>query len=133
MRSALLVVALLVAPVVAADDKPVVKELPTKELKVAPARGGKATEPTEIKSAEELAKNAVLKGAAEEVKKLVDFGKEKLLVFAWSGSGQDKVAVTGETEDGKTALTVTYTRGLTRDLRQHVKLFVVPKDAEVKK
>lgn len=133
MRSALLVIAFLAAPVLAAEDKPVVKELPTKDLKVTPARGGKAGEPTEIKSADDAAKNAVLKDAADDVKKLVNFDKEKLLVFAWAGSGQDKVAVTGETKDGKTVVTVTYTPGLTRDLRQHVKLFVVPKDAEVAK
>lgn len=133
MRSAILAVMILAAPTLAADDKSVVKELPTKELKVTPARGGKATEPTEIKSADDLAKNPTLKDAADDVKKLVNFEKEKLLVFAWAGSGQDKVAVTGETKDGKTAVTVTYTPGLTRDLRQHVKLFVVPKDAEIKK
>ncbi len=56
-----------------------------------------------------------------------------MLVFAWAGSGGDKVALTDETKDGKTVLTVTYTRGLTRDLRQHVKLFMVPKGAEIKK
>jgi hypothetical protein len=59
----------------------------------------------------------------------VDFAKEKVAVFAWAGSGQDKVAA-GEVKD-KTAV-FTYTRGLTRDLRQHVKIFAVPKDAEVK-
>lgn len=133
MRKAMLVLALVAAPALAADDKSVVKELSTKELKVAPARGGKATQPIEIKTADELSKNAVLKNAADDVKKLVDFEKEKLLVFAWAGSGQDKVAVTAETKDGKTVLAVEYTRGLTRDLRQHVKLFAVPKNAELKK
>ena len=54
-------------------------------------------------------------------------------MFAWSGSGQDMVAVKGDTKDGKTALTVSFTPGRTRDLRPHVKLFVVPKDAEIKK
>ena len=45
----------------------------------------------------------------------------------------DKVAA-GElkTADKKTTAPFTYTRGLTRDLRRHVRLFVVPKDAEVK-
>ncbi|MDY3552200.1 hypothetical protein R5W24_001280 [Gemmata sp. JC717] len=133
MQHALLAMAFLAVPALAADDKPVVRELQTKELNVAPARGGKAGEPAEIKSADDLAKNPVLKDAADDVKKLVNFENEKLLVFAWDGSGQDKIAVTGETKDGKSVLTLTYTPGLTRDLRQHVKLFVVPKGAEIKK
>lgn len=133
MRSAILAAVFLAAPLNAADDKSVVKELDTKELKVTPVRGGMAAEPTVIKSAEELAKDPVLKDAADDIKKSVDFTKEKLLVFAWSGSGQDKVTVTGETKDGKTALTVEYTRGFTRDLRSHVKLFIVPSGAEIKK
>ncbi|MBP3958159.1 hypothetical protein J8F10_23160 [Gemmata sp. G18] len=132
MRSAILATLFLAAPVLAAEEKSVVKEIPTKDLKVKVPDGGKASEPTEIKTADDLAKSPVLKDAADDVKKSVDFSKEKLLVFAWAGSGGDKVALTGDTKDGKTALAVTYTRGLTRDLRQHVKLFVVPKDAEVK-
>lgn len=63
----------------------------------------------------------------------IDFEKEKLLVFAWAGSGRDKVSVTDETKDGKTLLKINYTPGLTRDLRQHAKLFVVPKGAEMAK
>ncbi len=133
MRGAILAVVFLAAPVLAAEEKSVVKEIPTKDLKVTPAKGGKPTEPAVIKSADELAKCPVCGGAADDIKKHVDFAKEKLLVFAWSGSGQDKVAVTGATKDGKTELTVTHTPGLTRDLRPHVKLFVVPKDAEIKK
>lgn len=134
MRTALLAAALIAAPAVAADDKPLVKELPTKDLKLAPPPddgGVSFGGPAVVASAAELEKNPVLKDAAAEVKKLIDFDKQKLLVFAWSGSGQDKVAVTAEVKDGKTALAVTYTPGRTRDLRQHVKLFAVPKDAEL--
>ncbi len=133
MRSAILAAVFLAAPVLAAEDKLVVREIPTKDLKVAPVRGGKPTEPATVATADELAKSPVVGGAADALAKQIDFTKEKLLVFAWAGSGQDKVAVTGETKDGKTVLTVAYTPGLTRDLRQHVKLFVVPKGAEIKK
>jgi hypothetical protein len=90
-------------------------------------RGGKATEPTAIKSADDLAKSPALKDSADAIKKEVDFDTQKLVFFAWSGSGGDKIA-----PDAKTAGTFTYTAGLTRDLRPHVHLFVVPKDAEVK-
>jgi hypothetical protein len=111
----------------AGDDKAAVREIPTKELKVVPPKGGKATAPTEVKSAEELARNEALKGAAEAIKKQVNFDKEKLVFFAWAGSGQDRV-----TPDETAPGTFTHTRGLTRDLRRHVRLFAVPKDAAVK-
>jgi hypothetical protein len=119
------VAALFVGPLAAADDKPV-KEIPTQGLKIVPPKGGKATAPTEIKGAEELAKNEALKGAADAIAKQVNFEKEKLVFFAWSGSGQDKVA-----PDAKAPGTFTYTRGLTRDLRRHVRLYAVPKGAKV--
>jgi hypothetical protein len=120
------VAALFAGSFAAADDKAAVREIPTKGLKVLPPKGGKATAPTEIKSADELAKNEALKGAADAITKQVNFETEKLVFFAWSGSGQDKVA-----PDEKSPGAFTYTRGLTRDLRRHVRLFAVPKDAKV--
>ena len=84
-----------------------------------------------MKSPEALEKDPVLKDAAADLKKQIDFDKQKLLVFVWSGSGQDKLAVTAASKDGKTALAVEHTPGRTRDLRQHVKLFAVPRDAEL--
>lgn len=132
MRACAMLVALMVPALAAAEDKKVVKEIPTKDLKLKVPEGAKAGVPAVVTSAEELTKCPVCGGEADAIKKQVDFSKEKLLVFAWSGSGQDKVNVTGETKDGKTTVTTTYTPGKTRDLRQHVKLFVVPKDALVK-
>jgi hypothetical protein len=113
-------------------DKPAIKEISTKDLKLAFPRGGKATEPKEIKTAEELAKNEVIGGEAKAIQKHLDFEKQKLVVFAWGGSGQDKLAGELKTADKKTTAVFTYTRGLTRDFRQHIHLFAVPKDAEVK-
>ncbi len=74
----------------------------------------------------------MLKDASDAIKKHVDFAKEKLVVFMWQGSGGDKLAADLKTADKKTTATFTLTPGLTLDLRQHTKLFVVPKDAEVK-
>lgn len=133
MRACAILTVLLLGIPVQAEDKAVVKELPTKDLKIAFPEGGKATEPTTIASAEALAKSPILKDAAEALAKQVDFKTEKLVVFAWGGSGQDKVALVAKEKDKKTALVIEYTRGLTRDFRQHVKLFVVPKDAEIAK
>ena len=117
----------------AADDKPAVKEIPTKDLKVKfPEKGGKATEPTIYTAAEDVAKSPVVGGAVEEIKKQVNFDKEKLVVFACGGSGGDKLATDITVADKKTTAVFTLTRGLTRDFRQHTHLFVVQKDAEVK-
>src|SRR5438045_2034971 len=99
MRACAIVAALFASCVVgAADDKkekdkdkPAVKEIPTKDLKLTFPKTGKATEPTTVKTAEELAKNPVVGAAADDIKKQIDFEKQKLLVFAWSGSGQDIV------------------------------------------
>jgi hypothetical protein len=135
MRACAILTALFVASLApAADDKdkPAVKEIPTKDLKLTFPKGGKATEPKEIKTAEELAKSEVVGGAADAIKKQVNFEKEKLVVFAWGGSGQDKLTPELKTADKKTTAVFTYTRGLTRDFRQHIHLFAVPKDAEVK-
>lgn len=119
MRFALAVtVALGILGATIAEEKSVVRELEAPKVK----GEGKATEPKIITSADDLKK--VLPDAKIEV----DFKKEKLVLFTWAGSGGDKVAGAG---DAKT-VTFTLTRGLTRDLREHVKLFAVPKDAEVK-
>jgi hypothetical protein len=134
MRTCAIVAALFAGSLaLAGQDKPAVKEIPTKDLKVKfPEKGGKATEPAEIKTAEELAKSPVAGGAADEIKKQVNFDKEKLVVFAWGGSGGDKLATDLKTADKKTSAVFTLTRGLTRDFRQHIHLYVVPKDADVK-
>jgi hypothetical protein len=67
------------------------------------------------------------------MKKHVDFAKEKLVVFAWAGSGQDKLTPVLPT-DGKKAV-FTYKVGATDDFHRHGAIFAVPKDAtvEVKK
>lgn len=133
MRTAMLVALFLAAPVLAADEKPAVKEIPTKDLTLTfPVKGTGTTTPDVFTSADDVAKSSLLQKAAEAIGKQVDFKKEKLVVFTWKGSGQDKLDAEAKTTDGKTTVAFTYTPGKTRDLRQHIHLFVVPKDAEVK-
>src|SRR5829696_6869802 len=103
MRACAILAALVVGPLaLAADEKPAVKEIATKDLKLAFPQRGKATEPATITSTEDLAKNAVTKDAADDLKKQVDFTKEKLVVFTWGGSGGDKLATDLKTADKKT-------------------------------
>jgi len=93
---------------------------------------GKATEPTVITSAEELAKAIQDAAAVEAIQKEVDFKKEQVLFFQWAGSGQDKITFDLGEGDKASEVTFSYKRGLTRDLRQHKKLFVLPKDTKFK-
>ena len=136
MRACAMLAVFVVGSLAVADDKekdkPAIKELDTKDMKLVPPQRGKATEPTTIASAEELAKNQTVKDSADAIKKQVDFEKQKLVVFAWAGSGQDKITPELKTADKKSTAVFAYTRGLTRDLRQHIHLYVVPRDAEVK-
>ncbi len=115
-----------------AEDKPEVRALNMKDVKlVQPKDLGAAPKPVEIKTADELAKAGIFADDAsrDAVKKQVNFDKEKLVVFAWSGSGGDKIA--GElSKDGKAAV-FNFKAGLTDDLRRHQLVFAVPKDAKV--
>src|SRR5262249_19989758 len=96
-----------------------------------PPPSGRFDKPTEITSAEELARAFPREGAQAKIKKEVDFTTQKLLFFAWAGSGQDKLSF--KAGDGeKPVIIFTYEPGRTKDLRPHIHLYVVPKDATVK-
>src|SRR5262249_9569791 len=85
---------------------------------------GNVKNPTVFDSADELAKAFKNEDTLAAIKKEVDFKKQKLLVFGWSGSGGDKLAFT----TGKEKVTFQYTPGKTRDLRQHFHAYVLPKE-----
>lgn len=123
----------LVLPLNADDkEKPMaVREIDLKGLKLEPARGGFAN-PVEITTVEALAKSFPDKEVREKLEKQVDFGKQRLLYFAWAGSGQDKVSATTVEEDGKKVVAITFKQGLTKDLRRHFRLFAVDKDVPFK-
>jgi hypothetical protein len=132
MKSVMCAVAVLVAgPAFACEIPPDVFNLETKGVKFDFSKGGNAPKPVEIKSAEELANSPLFADAAsrEAIKKQVNFAKEKLVVFVWSGSGQDKLS--GQLiKRGGTAV-FTYKVGRTDDLRRHAYLFAVPNYAKV--
>ncbi len=56
---------------------------------------------------------------AQSVPEQVDFEKQIVLVFAWRGSGQDKLDYV-VAESFPEQITFTYRPGRTRDLRPHV-------------
>ena len=133
MRLLALLAAFTLVSVAVAEDKPAVRALDLKG--VALKHDGNEPKPAEIKSAEELAKAGVFADAAgrDALKKQIDFAKEKLVVFAWSGSGGDKLTPSLAADGKKVAFA--YKAGLTDDIQRHGHAFAVPKDAtvEVKK
>lgn len=59
-----------------------------------------------------------------KLKAQVNFDKQILLIFAWRGSGQDKIGST-IAESFPEQITFAYTRGRTRDLRPHVLIYAL--------
>lgn len=104
-----------------------VREIDLKDVKVPAAKeGAKWSEPTVIKTEDELRK-VFGDDAAKAMK--VDFTKEYLALFQWSGSGGDKLTHTPDAKDGKTTVTTSMKPGLTKDLRQHAHLIALPAGA----
>src|SRR5262249_8305450 len=110
-----------------------VRELDLKGL--TQQRTGQVEKPTVIRSAEELAEAFPEKELRERLTREVDFGKQQLLLFAGSGSGQDQFpAQVGYCPKDYSRTIVDrvrfrYQRGATDDVRHHVRLFVMPKQA----
>jgi len=130
MRLPLFVV-LLIVPVALADEvEPKDKKVVARQLDVKglPGVRGALTEPTKIASKEELEKVIDDKALREAILKQVDLKKEFLLLFRWSGSGQDKLTMNQD----KGKVTFDYAPGKTRDLRMHAKLFALPNKTEYK-
>ncbi|WP_425614599.1 hypothetical protein NA78x_004472 [Anatilimnocola sp. NA78] len=110
---------------IAADDP--IKQVDAVQPK--PEAFAKATraKPLELKSKEEAAEFF----AAEQLESLlkqVDFDKQTVLVFAWKGSGQDKLShLVAESFPEQIFFTVTPGRTRARDLRPHMQVYVLKK------
>jgi hypothetical protein len=114
------------------DEDSAVKEIPTKDLKIAfPENPGGVMKPDVITSAEQLTKAPALRGAAEAIGKRVNFDKEKLVFVAWRGASDDKFALGVKFIDAKPALAFQAVPGTRTDLFKHTRLFVVPKEVGV--
>ncbi|GIW81530.1 MAG: hypothetical protein KatS3mg105_3337 [Gemmatales bacterium] len=77
--------------------------------------------PKTIKNARELAQVIANPEVAQKLKEKVDFKSQYILLFSWGGSGKDQLDTR---YDGKTVI-FAYRRGLSRDLRFHLKVFVI--------
>ena len=87
-----------------------------------------ASKPVVIYSVDEITKYFDAKNSAN-LKSKVDFSQQEVLVFAWRGSGQDRIEYE-VLESFPEQIRFIYRRGRTRDLRQHFKIFVVRSDVK---
>ena len=100
------------------------KELPRKPV-------GQVQKPAVITNISELAEClgfCLKERLPYELAKEVNFEKEQLLFFAWTGSGQDKLTFQiVNCAKQRNPVTFQYQRGTTQDRRSHFRLVVVPK------
>lgn len=88
---------------------------------------GSLDKPLELKSADD-AKQYFGEASLKTLAKKIDWDQQTLLIFAWHGSGGDKMT-TDVKEGGEKGLIVQffYKGGMTRDLRPHVYVYAVRK------
>ncbi len=127
MYRALIVALLSVSIIVAADDKPV-RELTVKSKAV--DRDFKLNG-VEIVDAEGLKKLIKDEGILKGISDGVDFKKEKVVVFAWSGSGGDRLFFKLAADEK--SVKFEKLQGATDDIRYHLKVFVVKVGIKVEK
>ena len=85
---------------------------------------GSVTKPTAVTTEEDLKKVIPDEDTRKRIAKLVDFKEQKLLIFAWKGSGGDKLDYK-VFERYPELIHFNVTPGKSDDLRSHVKLFAV--------
>ncbi|MFO0841720.1 MAG: hypothetical protein U0797_04865 [Gemmataceae bacterium] len=106
------------------DAVPKAREVDVKDLKIVVKEDAKP-KPVKITSKKEL-EEAVEDGEArEKIGKQVDFAREYLVLFRWSGSGGDKLSFQVKKAEGGEDAVFLLQPGLTRDLRPHVKLYAI--------
>lgn len=115
--------------VVAPADKPADASIaPIKAVEGLPfsnalERASSLAKPLVLETAEQAAKH-LDQATLQKLTRQLDFNQQKLIVFAWKGSGQDKLAFE-VLESFPEQVVFRYRPGRTRDLRPHVKAFAV--------
>jgi hypothetical protein len=127
MRLAALTLLLAAPALVAAPvEKKPAKEPEPREIKLKgvklPVRTEPLDKPVKVTDKEELAKAVPDKDAQAAIAKQVDFKKEYVLLFAWSGSSGDRLTMSAE----KGEVTFTFKHGLVSDFRPHAQLYALP-------
>jgi hypothetical protein len=105
-----------------------VTELKGLSAKEAVFKGASKTKPVVVKSLKNGAKYFG-KEALAKISKAVDFGKERVLVFAWKGSGQDRFQYVVK-ESFPEQIMFSCKRGRTKDLKSHLRVYVLRSDVK---
>lgn len=109
-------------------EKPVVEKLEV-TAEAAVFDDASRNRPLELTSADQ-AKAYFSEAQLAALNGMVDWDSQRVLVFAWRGSGQDKLATDVEQGDDGPSVKFIYTPGLTRDLRPHVYIFAIQNGVE---
>ncbi|HCQ80716.1 MAG TPA: hypothetical protein DIV46_12130 [Verrucomicrobiales bacterium] len=112
----------------APDNHDPIMELKGLSAEEAVFKGASRTKPVVLKSSENGAKYFG-KEALAKISKAVDFEKQSVLVFAWKGSGQDRLQYVLK-EAFPEQIVFSYKRGRTKDFRSHVKVYVLRLDVK---
>jgi hypothetical protein len=133
--AALLFLVILSATLHARDDDPEPRPKSVKPREVAVPQSarlagrGSYDAPVSIPSGRRLAELVTDKEARAAIAKQVDFGREKLVLFSWTGTSRDRLTpVKGA--PGEAAFE--YELGRAFDVAGHARLFAVPAHAKVK-
>lgn len=102
---------------------PPIKEVKGVKPEASVFKASSARKPIVIKSEEDAAKHFA-ENAVADLKKQVDFKNQIVLVFAWRGSGQDKLTHV-VAESFPEQITFSLVPGRTRDLRPHVHVYAL--------
>lgn len=115
------------ATVTPADDKKMkdaIVDIPNDKADKIETNDGVAMKPITVSSEDDLKKVIPDEASWKRIAKLVDFKVQKLLVFAWKGSGGDKLEYM-VLERFPEIIKFAVAPGKTDDLRSHVRLFAV--------
>ena len=124
VRAASLLLPLLIVAAAAADPAiPPIQKLTGIQPKKDAFKPRGAKKPLELRSEKDAAAHFAAADLAK-LKKQVDFKQQIVLVFAWRGSGQDRLEHV-VAESFPEQVMFTYTPGRTRDLRSHVHIYAL--------
>lgn len=123
-------VTVLTTSLVGAQEKPAVREIPSRNVfnVATAAKPFPVTEPKVYTSFAEINMTRLFtKSGKAALRKQVDFNKEKVVLFFWSWAGGDKIVPVADKPGSFIYSSTGAGKGGFGD-----KLFVVPKDAEIK-
>ena len=105
-----------------------ITELKDLSAKEALFKGASRTKPVVLKSLKNGAKYFG-KEALAKIFRAVDFEKQSVLLFAWKGSGQDRLQYVVK-ESFPEQIVFSHKRGRTKDFRSHLKVYVLRSDVK---